>query len=320
MNYLYEGRPKVSVCVVTYNQESSIGKCLQSLLDQSVNFNIEIVVGDDCSTDGTRAVIQSFARNNPDVVKPRFQEVNQGPTRNYFAVHAAARGEYVAHIDGDDYALPGKLLQQATFLDTHPDCIAVVHRLSLVNIENKNLRKSWPTRFLLDKIDLIGLVRNHPLFGHSSLMYRRGAYASLIEDPDLSEIVDLYLYIHLVSQGKIGVIDAELGEYTIGVGISTKKNLYELVQQALNYANRLGLTIDDFKFASARQYLIFAEKAFVEGDFVLFECLIKQSLQAKKVSIRQQLLFFLVGKKWVQKFVRTCYKKFKSIYHYCFNN
>ena len=52
--------PKVSICVVTYNQEKFIGQCLQSIVDQVVNFDIEVIVADDCSTDGTRDIIKDF--------------------------------------------------------------------------------------------------------------------------------------------------------------------------------------------------------------------------------------------------------------------
>lgn len=287
------GRPKVSACVVTYNQEHTIGKCLQSLLDQAADINLEIVVGDDCSKDGTRAVIEAFQQNHPMTVRPIFHEQNQGPTGNYLAVHASAKGQYVAHIDGDDFALPGKLAQQAGYLDAEPDCVAVVHRLALVDGQGKSLGRSWPNRFAAGKYDLAGLVKSHPIFGHSSLMYRNGAYSSLLSDKNLPEIVDFYIYIHLAAQGWIGAINQDLGEYTVGVGISTKKNLYELVMQALNYASRLGLDEDCWSFASARQYLIFAEKALLEGDLSLFKHLINLSVQTKRISLRQGLLSIL---------------------------
>jgi glycosyltransferase involved in cell wall biosynthesis len=312
MSVLRDGRPKVTVCVVTYNQEHTIGKCLQSLLDQAVDLDLEIVVGDDCSRDGSRSVIQSFVESHPGLVRPIFHERNQGPTRNYLAVHAAARGQYVAHVDGDDYALPGKLARQASYLDSEQDCIAVVHRLALINEQGKSLGRSWPNRFATGKYDLVGLVRNHPIFGHSSLMYRNGAYAGLHSNPGLPEIVDFYIYVHLASQGRIGAIDQDLGEYTVGVGISTKKNLYELVEQAMAYASKLGLPEDDYRFATARQYLIFAEKALLDSDIVLFNSLIVKSVKTRSISIRQNLFYLISKNEKILKIVKSCYKWFKN--------
>jgi glycosyltransferase involved in cell wall biosynthesis len=298
--------------VVAYNQERTIGKCLQSLIDQSVDFPLEIVVGDDCSKDGTRSVIQAFAQDHPGCVRPIFHERNQGPTRNLLSVHAAARGEYVAHIDGDDYALPGKLALQAAYLDEEPDCIAVVHRLAMINEQGKPLGRTWPNRFHQEKVDLTSLVRTHPIFGHSSLMYRNGGYAGLISDVDLPEIVDFLLYIHLASQGRIGVIDKTLGEYTVGVGISTKNNLCDLVEQALAYALSLGLSEDNFRFASSRQNLIFAQKALYEGNYELFQRLINKSKSMKYISLRQLFLYFIAQNIITSKIVSRGYHRAKK--------
>lgn len=66
--------PKLSVCVITYNQKEYIRQCLQSIVDQETDFDFEVIVGDDCSTDGTRAIVQEFARRYPKVVKPIFSE------------------------------------------------------------------------------------------------------------------------------------------------------------------------------------------------------------------------------------------------------
>ena len=127
--------PKVSVCVITYNQERYIRKCLQSLVEQQTNFDFEIIVGDDCSTDGTQAVVREFVERYPQLVRALVQECNTGGSRNNLEVHAAARGGYVAHVDGDDYALAGKLQAQADVLDRDPACNAVWHRVDYFDDE-----------------------------------------------------------------------------------------------------------------------------------------------------------------------------------------
>ena len=69
---------KVSVCVVTYNQEKYIAECLDSLVSQETDFKFEIIVGEDCSTDGTRAIVQQYVDKYPDIVKPIFHDQNVG--------------------------------------------------------------------------------------------------------------------------------------------------------------------------------------------------------------------------------------------------
>ena len=71
-----ENELKVSVCVVTYNQENYIGECLESLVNQVTNFRYEIIVGEDCSTDGTRAIVQRYVEKYPDLIVPLFYKNN----------------------------------------------------------------------------------------------------------------------------------------------------------------------------------------------------------------------------------------------------
>ena len=113
---------KVSVCVVTYNQERYIAECLQSLVDQETNFNFEVIVSDDCSTDRTPEIIKDFQRRYPNIIKPILHKKNMGAYKNFIFVHKQAKGKYVAHMDGDDYALPGKLQIQADYLDHNAEC------------------------------------------------------------------------------------------------------------------------------------------------------------------------------------------------------
>src|SRR5690554_1721762 len=111
---------KVSVCVITYNQEKYIRECLQSIVDQEVDFKIEVIVADDCSTDKTQEIIKEFAHKYPHLIIPIFHSENVGISLNYRSAHDRATGEYVAHCDGDDMWLPGKLTYQAELLDKHP--------------------------------------------------------------------------------------------------------------------------------------------------------------------------------------------------------
>lgn len=81
---------KVSVCVMTYNQEKYIGQCLESLVTQETDFDFEIIVGDDFSTDGTRDVIQEYQKKYPDIIKPVFRDKNVGITENIKEIYFVA--------------------------------------------------------------------------------------------------------------------------------------------------------------------------------------------------------------------------------------
>jgi glycosyltransferase involved in cell wall biosynthesis len=229
--------PKVSVCVITYNQETYIRQCLDSLVSQMVNFAFEIVVGDDCSTDGTREIVDEFVARYPHLVRTNFQPRNTGGSCNNLEVHAAARGDYVAHMDGDDYALPGKLQAQADALDSDTGCNAVWHAVDFFDDEGGFC--SGETADLSSFKD--GLVRFEDSIRmgyigvYSSLMYRRAALT--IPDPSRS-ILDLYFTWDLLSEGYGRVLPIVLGRYRVSsTGSLQAASLSRVQLLALDHAS-----------------------------------------------------------------------------------
>lgn len=113
---------KVSVAIATYNHEKYLAQTLDSVLMQQVDFDYEIIVGEDCSTDNTRAVLMDYQAKHPHIIKPILQKENVGTPWNGIAVLDACTGEYIALLDGDDYWIdPLKLKKQVDFLDANPD-------------------------------------------------------------------------------------------------------------------------------------------------------------------------------------------------------
>jgi glycosyltransferase involved in cell wall biosynthesis len=125
---------KLSVMIVTYNHERFIAQALTSVLSQRVNFDYEVVVGEDCSTDGTRAILMDFYRRFPDRIVPLLQSRNIGAMRNAEATFAACRGQYLALLEGDDYwTCEDKLQKQVDFLDAHADYAICCSRAKVAN-------------------------------------------------------------------------------------------------------------------------------------------------------------------------------------------
>ena len=119
------GNKKVSVVIATYNQEKYIRHTLESVVNQKTNFEFEALVGDDCSTDGTAAVVREFAEKYPDIIVPFIREKNLGMGGNTADLVFRTSGEYVAFIEGDDYWIDDyKLQKQVDFLDSHQDYVA----------------------------------------------------------------------------------------------------------------------------------------------------------------------------------------------------
>lgn len=110
---------KLSVFAVTYNQERYIRQCLESVVAQKVNFDYEVVIGDDCSTDGTGAICDEFAAKYPQI-QVYHHPKNLGLLKNWEFVMNKCKGEYIALIEGDDYWIDeNKLQRQVDWLDAH---------------------------------------------------------------------------------------------------------------------------------------------------------------------------------------------------------
>ena len=137
--------PLVSVIVTTYNHEPYLAEALDAILAQQCNFGVEIVVGEDCSSDGTLGVCKKFAEQYPDAINLIVSSENIGWRANYRRCVEAARGKYVAFCDGDDYFLDTEhLAMQVAVMEQNPNvglCYARAERRD----ENGDLIGYFPT-------------------------------------------------------------------------------------------------------------------------------------------------------------------------------
>ncbi len=129
---LKEQKPLVSICSITYNHAPYIRQCLDSMLMQQTDFDYEIIINDDCSTDGTTEIIKEYESKYPHIIKPIYHDENQYSkgVRGMFAkfVFPQAQGKYIAICEGDDYWTdPLKLQKQVDFLESHPDYSMCFH-------------------------------------------------------------------------------------------------------------------------------------------------------------------------------------------------
>jgi glycosyltransferase involved in cell wall biosynthesis len=142
---------KLSVAMITYNHEEFIGQAIESVLAQKVNFDYELVIGEDCSTDGTRAVILDFQRRYPDRIVALSSERNLGVMRNFTRTIGACRGQYMAMLEGDDYwTSSDKLQRQVDFLEGHPAwniCCTRAHVKNEAKIDSSKVRVPTGTVF-----------------------------------------------------------------------------------------------------------------------------------------------------------------------------
>lgn len=138
---------KVSVICVTYNHEKYIRQALDSILIQKTDFPFEILIGEDCSTDGTKDILQEYERKFPGRFRMYYREHNLGATKNEYELFMAAKGDYIAALELDDiWTDECKLQKQYQFLNEHPEYIGVSHDFDIIDkdgtvIDNDDNRK-----------------------------------------------------------------------------------------------------------------------------------------------------------------------------------
>ncbi len=126
-------KPMVSVCMITYNHEKFIAQAIESVLMQQSDFVVELVIGEDCSTDDTRAVVRAYGDHYPEQIRLLLPEQNKGAMANFIACLAACSGKYIALCEGDDYWTdPLKLQKQVDFLEKNPDYSMCCHASHII--------------------------------------------------------------------------------------------------------------------------------------------------------------------------------------------
>ena len=171
-----EQRPvDISVVILTYFHAPYIAQCLESVLAQETDLNVEILVGDDASQDGTAEVIESYVQRYPERIQAVFHEKNVGATRNGGDVGRLIRGKYVAYLEGDDYWLdPRKLQKQWDILEAHPEYSACYGKCLVID-ENGQPDYTRTAHFVWNRkiYTMDDLVNTWNIPGQmSTLMYR----------------------------------------------------------------------------------------------------------------------------------------------------
>ena len=118
--------PLVSIVIPSYNRANTVGQTIDSILAQQCDFPIEIIIGDDCSTDNAREVLQEYQQKYPEIIRLIFYEKNIGLAANWATCVKACRGKYICNCDNDDYwHNPEKLKLQVEFMEQNPQFGAV---------------------------------------------------------------------------------------------------------------------------------------------------------------------------------------------------
>lgn len=227
--------PKVSVLVITYNQERYISQALDSALMQRTIASFEIVVGEDCSTDRTREILLAYREKHPETIHLLLHPRNLGMNRNFGQTLAACRGKYVAILEGDDYwTSPDKLQRQSDFLDIHPECAASFHNVSVVHDEGGAKDRLFHKPGVLKSFfSLEDILASH-FIPTLSVMFRAGLFGEFPEWFYEMPMGDWPLHALNARHGLYGYIDEVLGCYRVhGEGAWSRQGRLKILERSV---------------------------------------------------------------------------------------
>jgi glycosyltransferase involved in cell wall biosynthesis len=214
----------ISVCIVTYNQQDYIRDAVMSVLAQvnPAEFDLQILVGDDGSTDSTPEILQELLLRYPDCMTVVTHRPNVGAAGNYQALMRRAQGDFIAHLDGDDFWLPGKLSAQLAFLNHHQKCSAVY--TGAIVVDAQGLLVGGFSNAQPELIDFDHLLARGNFLNHSSLMYRAQSLDMLckLQTP----FIDYLIHLKLAQQGHLGLLPAAYVVYRRMTSTSMLKNQF----------------------------------------------------------------------------------------------
>jgi glycosyltransferase involved in cell wall biosynthesis len=269
--------PLVSICCLTYNQETYIKQCLDGFIMQKTNFPFEVLIHDDASTDKTASIIREYETKYPDIIKPIYQTENQysqhiSPTRKF--VFPRARGKYIALCEGDDYWTdPLKLQKQVDFLEANEDFSICFHNVTVKNETNNS------EIFNKSNIPEISSIKDLALGMYiytCSVVIKTDGIIEFCKYSKDCPVGDYLLFMLTAKYGKIKYISEIMGVYRIHAGgVWSSLSSIEKIKKDIQIKESLIKIFKSDKsvlkiLLKSRRYLnLFLLKAYLEFFFKL---------------------------------------------------
>ena len=230
--------PLVSVKMITFNHAPFIAQAIEGVLRQKTNFPFELVIGEDCSTDGTREIAYRYQEKYPDIIRIVTSDQNVGMKKNGYRTTKACNGKYIAFCEGDDYwHHPGKIQKQVDYLEANPDCGMIYSSYDVYHPESKRTirdfikYRNWQ---IPEQWDVQGFVSSDVGSGRGILTCTVMARLSLVNriieaDPYLHQnskfrMGDTQLWADIISQSRVHYIPESLATYIITNESATRSN------------------------------------------------------------------------------------------------
>jgi len=252
----------VSVNCITYNHEEYISDAIEGFLMQKTDFDFEILIGEDCSTDNTRKIVEKYIDMYPDKIRLVTYDKNVGGRRNSQMLYENSKGKYIAVCEGDDYwTNPLKLQKQVNYMEQNEGCTLCFHSADIVKANKHKtgriLRSYYKNTVATTEDIIIGDGNFCPT---QSLMYYKESMNNPPEFYTKSPVGDYPLQMILASHGYAYYIDENMSAYRTAVkGSWTQRT--KTIEKSLQFSQRLMCMLDDFNKYTNYEYSSAVDKA-----------------------------------------------------------
>jgi len=238
--------PLVSVALRTYEHAPFVAQAIESVLLQEAPFDYELVIGEDCSTDGTRGIVERYAERFPEQVRAVLPPQNVGHGEILRLILGATRGRFVAYLDGDDYwTSAAKLRRQVDYLLAHEECASCFHDASLV-YDTAGTPSGVTTPALAESSFALEDILTECFVPSPAMMFRREIVAALPAWAFDSAWIDWLIHIRCAERGPLGYIPEPLAAYRVHEGgMFTALDRITQIEEDLRFYERLWPELPD---------------------------------------------------------------------------
>lgn len=280
----------VSVCMITYNHENYISQAIEGVLIQKTSFPIELIIGEDYSSDETKKICNKYVKLYPNKIKLLPSEKNIGMTSNFIKTMKECKGKYIALCEGDDYWIdPHKLQKQIDFLEANPEYSLCFHEVLHIwedkshqphyIIGNKKMKEWFTAEDIIPKDFTIAT---------DSMCFRRECLNGLFEWCEEIDLEIAILTIWLSTKGKVKYLDEMMSVYRKNSGSVS-------YGQTMEYANEvMTKRFDCFNKNTGYKY---------NTAIVTKKKMMKQSLYTSRIKKRYGFLYYLIYPKKIINFI-----------------
>ena len=227
----------VDIPMCVYNHEHIISQAIIGVLSQKTTFKIRLIIGEDCSTDNTRAIIEEWVIKNPEIIYPIYHKTNLGAKQNSITLLNRCTAKYIALCDGDDYwSDPFKLQKQIDFLEMHKEYVAHCHNALILNndafIGNYNSYTQGQELSIIDILTSLSIPTSSVVF--------KNVLSPQMPKYLLDFMWDLTIYYTVAQHGKFYVSPEIMSVYRChGGGMWTGQDEFTKINEAIKVNERL---------------------------------------------------------------------------------